>query len=107
MPELNLEAILPPSYELDQNSSVAADNSNSNSNNDTNLLLMNQPLSDAMLRHIIDTEMNTRYFDAATETILVLCYGLLITFGAVGNGLVIFVVGKSVEPMSSGLQPLC
>ncbi|RUS90908.1 hypothetical protein EGW08_001305 [Elysia chlorotica] len=81
MSELNLEAGMPP-YSVDSNGSM-----NESSGSGGGL-----PLSDDILRQIIDASMNTRHFDPVTETVLVLCYAVLITFGAMGNGLVIFVV---------------
>ncbi|GFR99682.1 orphan G-protein coupled receptor 62 [Elysia marginata] len=81
MSELNVEAALPP-YNLDSNNSL---NESSDGGGGFG------PLSDDMMRHIIDMEMNTRHFKPVTQTILVLCYSILITFGALGNGLVIFV----------------
>ncbi|CAL1532275.1 unnamed protein product [Lymnaea stagnalis] len=44
------------------------------------------------LVQILHDDILRRYFDTVTEGSLVACFSLLITFGAVGNGLVMFVV---------------
>ncbi|XP_059168727.1 neuropeptide F receptor-like [Physella acuta] len=55
----------------------------------------NQTKDNEWLRLILHEDIQERYFDSATETTLVTCFSLLITFGAVGNGLVMFVVMRN------------
>lgn len=55
----------------------------------------NQTFQNDWMRLILQKEITERVFDPVTEAILVLCFSMLITFGAIGNGLVIFVVSKT------------
>ncbi|KAK0055300.1 neuropeptide F receptor [Biomphalaria pfeifferi] len=48
--------------------------------------------SNDWLEKVLQDDMVRRHFDPVTETLLVLCFSLLITFGCLGNGLVMFVV---------------
>jgi hypothetical protein len=46
------------------------------------------------MRSILQNEIDERQYDPVTEAILVFCFSMLITFGALGNGLVMFVVSE-------------
>ncbi|XP_005089880.1 neuropeptide F receptor-like [Aplysia californica] len=55
----------------------------------------NSSLTKDQLRFILTQDIHERHFDRVTETVLVLFYSIFITFGALGNGLVIFVVVRN------------
>ncbi|CAG5132708.1 unnamed protein product [Candidula unifasciata] len=63
--------------------------------NETEEAISNQTAIREWLTLILQKEVSKRQFDAVTEIVLVLCYSSLITFGTLGNGLVIYVVIKN------------
>lgn len=60
-----------------------------NINSTDNLTLMRE-----WMEIILKKELSRRQFDPVTEAVIIACFSILITFGALGNGLVIFVVSN-------------
>ncbi|XP_048746931.2 neuropeptide F receptor-like [Ostrea edulis] len=55
----------------------------------------NMTMGDSQLLSILNQDMNKGRFSTYTEYILICCFSVLIVFGALGNGLVCYVVGKN------------